>query len=133
MSHPPLGDLLPPINALLWIIWWGSGGQQQNESLPFPHHESLFHICWVGTDCWGGCWSSSHSLCAVFPRAKGFPGGSDSKESACNAGDLGLIPGLGISPGEGYGYQFSVLAGNIPWTEELGRLQSMGLQKVGHD
>ena len=31
----------------------------------------------------------------------GFPGGSDSKESACNAGDLGLIPGSGRSPGEG--------------------------------
>ena len=31
----------------------------------------------------------------------GFPGGSDSKESACNAGDLGLIPVLGRSPGEG--------------------------------
>ena len=29
--------------------------------------------------------------------------------------------------------QFSVLAGNIPWTEEPGGLQSMGLQKVGHD
>ena len=34
----------------------------------------------------------------------GFPAGSDSKESACNARDLGLIPGLGRSPGEGYGY-----------------------------
>ena len=33
----------------------------------------------------------------------GFPGGSDSKESACNAGDLGSIPGLGRSPGEGNG------------------------------
>ena len=31
----------------------------------------------------------------------GFPGGSDSKASACNAGDLGSIPGLGRSPGEG--------------------------------
>ena len=31
----------------------------------------------------------------------GFPGGLDGKGSACNAGDLGLIPGLGISPGEG--------------------------------
>ena len=31
----------------------------------------------------------------------GFPGGSDGKESACNAGDLGLIPGLGRSPGGG--------------------------------
>ena len=31
----------------------------------------------------------------------GFPGGSDSKQSACNAGDLGLIPGLGRCPAEG--------------------------------
>ena len=32
-----------------------------------------------------------------------FPGASDSKESACSAGDLGLIPGLGGSPGEEHG------------------------------
>ena len=35
---------------------------------------------------------------------EGFPGGSDSEESANNVGDLGLIPGLGRSPGEGKGY-----------------------------
>ena len=34
----------------------------------------------------------------------GLPGGSDGKESVCNAGDLGSIPGLGRSPGEGIGY-----------------------------
>ena len=41
----------------------------------------------------------------------GFPGGSDSKESSCNAGDLGLIPGSGRSPGEGNGntLQYSFL------------------------
>ena len=33
-----------------------------------------------------------------------FPGGSDGKESACNAGDSGLVPGLGRSPGEGNHY-----------------------------
>ena len=33
----------------------------------------------------------------------GLPGSSDGKESACNGGDLGLIPGLGRSPGEGRG------------------------------
>ena len=40
-----------------------------------------------------------------------FPGGSDGKESACNEGDLGPIPGLGRSPGEGNGnpYQYSCL------------------------
>ena len=36
----------------------------------------------------------------------GFPGGSDDKESPCNAGDLDLIPGSGRSPGEGNGYPF---------------------------
>ena len=34
----------------------------------------------------------------------GFPGGSAGKESACSAGDLGSIPGLGRTPGEGKGY-----------------------------
>ena len=42
------------------------------------------------------------SIFLIFWRS--FPGGSDSKESACNAGDLGLIPGLGRSPGEKNGY-----------------------------
>ena len=40
----------------------------------------------------------------------GFPGGSDGKESTCNAGDLGLIPGLGRSPGgHGNPLQYSCL------------------------
>ena len=41
----------------------------------------------------------------------GFPGGSDGKESACNAGDLGSIPGSGRSPGKRNGYllQYSCL------------------------
>ena len=39
----------------------------------------------------------------VFGKEVGCPGGSAGKESACNVGDLGLIPGLGRSPGEGNG------------------------------
>ena len=39
---------------------------------------------------------------------QGFPCGSADKESTCNAGDLGLIPGLGRSPGEGKGYPLPV-------------------------
>jgi len=59
---------------------------------------------------------------------KCFSGGSDGKESACNAGDLGLIPGSGRSPGEGLGYplQYSCLensgksglAGYRPWSRK---------------
>ena len=46
-------------------------------------------------------------VCSVeksLRKPKGFPGGSAGKESACNVGDPGLIPGLGRSPGEGIGY-----------------------------
>ena len=39
----------------------------------------------------------------AFLLNKGFPGGSDNIESACNAGDLGSVPGLGRSPGEEHG------------------------------
>ena len=43
-------------------------------------------------------------ICCLLVFLNGFPGGSAGKESAYNAGDLGLIPGLGRSPGEGNGY-----------------------------
>ena len=53
-----------------------------------------------------------------YPRLmneKGFPGGSDGKESACNAGDLGSIPGLGRSPGKRNGnpLQYSCLGNSM--------------------
>ena len=64
----------------------------------------------------------------------GFPGGSDGKESACNAGDLGSILKSGRSPGEENGYPVQyfhgILAWKIPWTVEPGRLQSMGSQRA---
>jgi len=64
----------------------------------------------------------------------GFPGGSASKGSACNEGDLGLIPRLGRFPWTRVWQPTPVfLPGESPWTEEPGRLQSMGLQGVGHD
>ena len=49
-----------------------------------PRKPSLSFKCWVST-------------------LEGFPGGSDGKESACNAGEPGLIPGIGRSPGGGNG------------------------------
>ena len=63
-----------------------------------------------------------------------FPGGSDGKESAYNASDLDLIPGLGRSPG-GRAWQSTpvFLPGESPWTEEAGGLQSMWLQRVRCD
>ena len=46
----------------------------------------------------------------------GFPCGSAGKESTCNVGDLGLIPGLGRSSGEGKGYPLQYSGLRIPWT-----------------
>ena len=45
-----------------------------------------------------------------------FPDSSVGKESTCNAGDLGSIPGLGRSPGEGKGYPLQYSGWRIPWT-----------------
>ena len=54
-------------------------------------------------------------VCVILIRRfLGFSGGSDSKESACNAGDLGSIPGLGRVHGEGNGYYYCILAWTIP-------------------
>ena len=130
-------------------------------------------------------------VCLLLQVFQGFPCGLAGKESACNTGDLGLIPGLGRSPGEGncYPLQYSglenpmdciaplgsqrvgwdslvaqmikhlsamretrvwalgwedplekemathssAIAWKIPWTEEPGRLQSMGSQRIRHD
>ena len=63
----------------------------------------------------------------------GFPGGLDSKESACNMGDLGSIPGSGKSLETRMATHSSILAWRTPWTEEPGGLQSMGSQRVRHD
>ena len=55
------------------------------------------------------------------------------KASAYSAGDLDSIPGSGRSPGEGNGNPLQYSCLENPWMEEPGRLQSTGLQRVGHD
>jgi len=63
----------------------------------------------------------------------GFPGGSDGKESTCNAGNLGLISELGRSPGGGHDNPLQYSCLENPCGQKPGRLQSMGLQRVGND
>ena len=55
------------------------------------------------------------------------------KNPPANAGDMDLIPGLGRSPREGHGNPLRCYCQKIPWTKKPGGLQSMGLQRVGHD
>ena len=62
-----------------------------------------------------------------------FPGGLDGKASAYSAGDSGLIPGWEDPLEEEMATHSSILAWEILWTEEPGRLQPTGSQRVGHD
>jgi len=68
-----------------------------------------------------------------WKTGRSFSAGSDGKESACNAGELGSILGLEDPLEKGMVTHSSVLAGRIPWTEEPGRLQSIGSQSVRYD
>ena len=63
----------------------------------------------------------------------GFPGGSDGKGSACSAGDLDLILSWDDPLEDGTATHSRIFAWRIPWTEEPGELQFMGLQRVESD
>ena len=71
------------------------------------HAEPPGKSIWVVTGQW--FWTEREERFYTYPR--NFPGGSDAKESACSAGDIGLIPGLGRSPvkGNAYPFQYSCL------------------------
>ena len=63
----------------------------------------------------------------------GFPGGSEGKVSACNAGDPGLIPGLGRSPEEGNGNPLQHSCLENPMDRGAWRATVHGVTRVGHD
>ena len=97
--------------------WLGEQGRRLSllhKDLVGGEESSIFY----GTEMWVG-W--------------GFPGGSVVKNPPADSGDVGSIPGLGRSPEEEMATHSNILAWKIPWTEERGGLQSMGLERVGHD
>ena len=71
-------------------------------------------------------------VCVCVYAYMGFPGGSHSKESAWDAGDLGSVPGLGRSPGKGIGNPLQYSCLENPMDRGAGGLQSMGSQRVRH-
>ena len=83
-------------------------------------------------------WLIIYSPCLITYLSiyAGFPGGSVVKNLPANegdAGDVGLIPGLGRSPEKEMATHSSILIWEIPWTEEPGGLQPMWFQRVGHN
>ena len=68
-----------------------------------------------------------------LPQSKGFPQSSGCKESACSAGDHGLIPGLGRCPGEGIGYplQYSWASLVAQMVKNLSAMQETWVRSLG--
>ena len=63
----------------------------------------------------------------------GFLGGSDNKESACNEGNLGSVPGLGRSSGQGHGNPLQYSCMENPMDRRAWQATVHGLARVGHD
>ena len=105
--------------------WWEGDGRVLGQCWR-PVSDFIFLGSKITAD--GDC---SHEIkrCLLFGVA--LPCSSDGKESACNVGDLGLIPGLGRSPGEGNSslLQYSCLENPM----DRGAWQATKSQRVGHD
>ena len=89
-----------PVQSLGWEdpLLEGTATQLQYSCLENPMDRGAWQ-----TEVHSVTWSQTRLKCAST-HPEGFPCGSAGKESACNAGDLGSIPGLGKSPGEQKGY-----------------------------
>ena len=95
--------------VFLWVVCGGGGKERERKIYWSRHHEMV-----------GDKWMV-------------FPCGSDGKERASSAGDLGLIPRSGRSLKKGIAIHFSILAWRIWRIVEPGGLQSIGSQRGGHD
>ena len=109
-------------------MWFASFSFQSYRFLPQIFSRSIFGVQTILLSLfwWTDPFNITYCSCGLSRWLSG-------KESAYQAGDVGLIPGWGRSPGEGNGTHSSILAWRIPWTEISGGLQSMGLQRVGHN
>ena len=85
---------------------------------------------WTVADTYSTHISLAYCILKLIIIFIGFSGGSDGKESASNAGDLVWSLGWEDPPEKGMATHSSILAWEIPWTEEPGRLQSMGVTKI---
>ena len=95
-----------------------------------PQQSSWCHA-WTW-DIWLKEWFGA-AACYKLGTLLGFPGGSDGKESTCNAGDLALIPGLGRSPGRGHGNPLQYFCLENPMDRGAWRATVHGVSRIRHD
>jgi len=105
------------INEFNYLLYWGIPGIQK-----IAYTENCIHLTY--TSWW--VWTYNYTC-------DDFPGGSDGKASVYNAGDPGRSLGQEDPLEKEMAIHSSTIAWKIPWTEEPGRLQSMGSQRVRHD
>ena len=116
-------------------MWIKQSREKNSNTSPL---KTLGLPCWLNQNClqcrrpWFGSWVGKipwRRDRLPTPVFLGFPGGSDGKESTWNAGDLGLIPGLGRSPGEenGYPLQYSCLENSM--NRGVGQATVYGVQE----
>ena len=116
----PTQGLNPGLPPCRWILY-----QLSHQGSPSPGIKPS-SISLIRGQTQAPCIGSVESQLSCL-SSQGRPAGSDNKESACNARDLGSIPGLGRSPGEGNGYplQYSCLENSMDG--------GMGLKRIRHD
>ena len=126
--------------STMWETWVRSLGQEvpwrrkwqpTPVLLPRKSHRRRSLVS-MGSQRVGHDWATSLSF-FLFSFYRGFPGSSANKEYVCNARDPCSIPGSEDLLEKEMATHSSILAWRIPWTEEPGRLQAMGLQTIGHD
>ena len=101
-------------SSTIFVIWTSQVAISGKESTRQCRFKRCMYNTWVGMISW-------RRKLQPTPVFLGFPGGSVGKEFACNAWDLGSIPGLGRSPGEGKGY----LLIPVFWPREFHGLYSL--------
>ena len=134
-----------------WLAWKIGGllcphvSKALERCEPWCPQGGLCPLSWLGVwGRWGCCWNWIQPLYLdaklnLRDRVRGkiermgFSGGSDDKESTCNAGALGLIPGWEDPWRRAWQPTPGFLPGESPWMEEPGGLQSTGSQRAGQD
>ena len=110
-------------------------------NLENSRNNSNFNVMWPASYFYLKCFISKNLPTTPTTKrqlysylcCEGFPGNSDHEESACKAGDLGLIPGLEDPLEKGMATHSRILAWEIPWTEEPVCLQPLGSRKVRYN
>ena len=125
------------VNSTQYFVITYKGKESEKEYIYIYIHTHTYiylYIYWVGQKVHCGfskkCYKFLTNLIYVTYTCTWQLSG---KESACNAGDSSLTPGLEDPLKKEMATHASILAWRIPWTEKPGGLQFMGLQRVRHD